>query len=137
MSRAALLKLVTGLLIAYWLTMFVITHIPLPKLDVPRHSDKLVHFVGYGLLMFLFRFRQQLAGSSGWKGSVWFAAIILIVYAVVDEVLQAPVNRTPDLQDGIADAIGVLLGAILFFLLKPSLEYVIKRICGEAPPSTR
>jgi len=122
MRRDHLQKLATLVLGAYWLLMFVITHIPIPPIKAPPQSDKLVHFVGYGILMFLFRARQVLHRKKGFTGSVWFAAFVLVLYAVIDELLQGPVNRSPDFNDGVADAIGVLIGATLFYFCWPWFE---------------
>lgn len=107
--------------------MFLITHIPIPKIDAPPQTDKLVHFVGYAGLMFLFRSRQLLHHKTGWAGATWFAAILLVLYAIADELLQGPVNRSPDVWDAVADSVGILIGAVLFFFCWPILEKVITR----------
>ena len=45
---------------------------------------------------------------------VWFAALILIAYAALDEYLQRYVNRSPDMIDWLWDSAGVV--AVLIWL---------------------
>lgn len=83
---------------------------PLPA----NTSDKVAHFVAYGLLGVLLA--RAFAGTA-WVGytrnvvrQAWMTATL---YAVTDELHQAFVpGRTPSVGDWVADAMGAALGAV-------------------------
>ena len=108
-------------LIAYWVALFVGTHIPTVPAGVAEVSDKLLHYLAYGGLaglMALDRFvRGRLSTSrEAWRvlGLLW---LILAIYGAVDELLQSPVGRTTDFGDWLADVIGAACGLALFGLV--------------------
>lgn len=95
-------------LAAYWMFLFCVTHFPRPRLTgtLPQ-EDKLVHFVAFGLLAFLFwrcaqSFNRKLSGRF-----VWIAFVGLGVYGAVDEYLQQFVNRSTSLADWLANLAGL------------------------------
>jgi VanZ family protein len=96
-------------LIVYWLIMFTATHVPLPAHDLPRHSDKTVHLFGYFVLAILWILWRSAQGDSGWRRDLRCLSVIGC-YAVLDEILQYPVGRTPDILDIAADCLGAALG---------------------------
>ena len=104
-----------GLVLAiYWAQLFVLTHIQLPPgLRVRAGMDKLVHFGAYTGLAFLVALwivaHTRDRPSRRWKYQV-LAIAGLLVWAVVDELLQIPVNRTADVYDCLADWLGVIAG---------------------------
>lgn len=100
-------------LTVYWVALFIGTHIPLPQMALPGHSDKSMHFVAYAGLSFLFTWWLH-----GTKHATLKTVGVLGVYAVVDEVLQYPVNRTPDVLDAVADWVGIIIGLIIFHTLR-------------------
>lgn len=95
---------------AYWVFLFISTHFPKMDLKIPmRSSDKMAHFVAFGLLAFLFwRFAEALYGQLSGR-FVWTAAASLIVYAAIDEWLQQFVGRHTDLMDFLWDSAGVIV----------------------------
>ena len=94
---------------AYWLFLFCATHLPALQLPEVAPSDKLAHFVAYGLLAFLFwRFCEALSRPLS-AYFIWIAATVLIAYAVFDEFLQTFTGRTAGLVDGVCDAAGVVV----------------------------
>jgi VanZ family protein len=103
------------LLPIYWIFLFCSTHFP--KLTLPGgvpQSDKIVHFVTYGVLAALFwkcaeTFRRPLPDTF-----VWLALGMLTAYAAFDELTQPLVNRTASVDDFRADVLGVFL--VLFVL---------------------
>jgi VanZ family protein len=116
-------KVRTWILLAWWLAMFLLTHLPgidqwKPKSGWPiKDPDKLVHFVLFGTWAALWVW--VLAGHG--RRLTWAASLYLIagaaLYAAFDEVTQGPVGRTPDVDDWLLDMIGCLFGlAIAFFL---------------------
>jgi VanZ family protein len=97
------------LLPAYWVFLFVVTHLPKLKLGGPRQTDKMVHVVAFGVLAFLFwrfaeTFRRPLSGRF-----IFRAAAILLAYAALDEYLQQFVGRNTAWLDGLANAVGVAI----------------------------
>jgi VanZ family protein len=89
------------------------------NLDVPLPSaDKLAHGAAYGLLGFLlaFGFFKLLRLTLKTK----LAGVILtgVVLGILDEIHQIFVpGRSPDPLDAAADAVGVVLGFLLFRLI--------------------
>lgn len=102
----------------YYGLIFFVSSRPL-KLDVSLPNfDKLAHGAAYGLLGFLlaFGFFKLLRFSLKTKlGGVILTGVIL---GILDEVHQIFVpGRTPDPLDASADAVGIVLGLILFRLI--------------------
>ncbi len=99
---------------AYWVFLFALTHLPRLQIAGPEQSDTLAHFGAFGMLAFLYwRFAETLSRPRPvWF--VWQAAVVLTLWAGVDEYLQQFVDRTPDLADWIADVagIGLVLGGL-------------------------
>lgn len=101
-------------LVIYWVQLFVLMHIPLPRgLDVRPGMDKLVHFGAYTGLAFLLglwilAYTRDKPGRR-WKYQV-LAIVGLLLWAIVDELLQIPVNRSADVYDCLADWLGVVAG---------------------------
>jgi VanZ family protein len=93
----------------YWLTLFVLTHIPVPQvMRNARMSDKSLHFLGYLILTFLLWSAVRPGEKVRWhRATVWWMLALLAVYGICDEVLQYFVaGRSMDLMDFLADMIG-------------------------------
>jgi VanZ family protein len=92
-------------LLAYWLLIFVGTHLPRVPDIVPGLGDKSKHFVaffGLGLLLCYVTNSRDLVKRFGTIG------LIGMSYAALDELTQNfVVGRQPDLMDFIADTIGL------------------------------
>lgn len=98
------------LLAGYWLTIFVLTHIPAQQLPHSDVNDKVAHFGAYALLATLL----YLTIWSRWPGFgfAWLWTItVALLYGAVDEILQIPVNRVADVNDWLADAAGAIAAA--------------------------
>ena len=100
----------------YWVTLFIIAHIPIPQIVYQAHvSDKILHFVAYLILTFLLWFAVKDKQKVRWhKTDVWWVALVALVYAALDEWTQGLVGRSCDLMDFTADMAGVFTGLILF-----------------------
>jgi chromosome partitioning protein len=94
---------------AYWIFLFMTTHLPGLRGVPLRASDKWLHLIAFGLLALLFwRFVETFHP----RLSSWFvlqAAGVLIAYAAVDEFTQGWVNRGVELHDFLANVAGILL----------------------------
>ena len=104
-----------GVVAAYWLAMFVGTHIPNPEAIIgPEVSDKLLHFSAYFVLMALLLMRHRLTEGRWASGpQLWRLLAVVCLYAAADELLQAVpgINRHADVQDALADIAGAV-GAV-------------------------
>lgn len=96
-------------LVFYWIALFVGTHIPLHANVLPGGSDKWVHFFAYAGLSFLLAFWWSTSQKLTIRHLRRLFAVVA-VYAVLDELLQYPVNRSPELLDCLADWIGAVVG---------------------------
>lgn len=109
----------------YWLTLFVLTHIPVPQvIRNARMSDKSLHFLAYLILTFLLWSAVRPGERVRWyKAVVWWMLALLVVYGICDEVLQYYVaGRSMDLWDFLADVIGAVsaLGLLTVFSFWPT-----------------
>jgi VanZ family protein len=98
----------------FWLSSIPGEDLPLP--DFPL-SDKLAHFVTYGVLGALIAFRsgltQLLRGRhvTSWTKGGWIAPAVGMLYGLLDEIHQLfTPNRTFDLKDLAVDMAGIALG---------------------------
>ncbi len=111
-----------NLWLAYWVTLFALTHAPEPKWPgwSSKPSDKTIHVVAYFLLAGAgWLVLGSRSGPSRWRVLDWFAAVI--IYGACDEVLQAVCGRYCSTRDLAADAIGAaaaIVGVEVFHLLR-------------------
>lgn len=108
-------KVTIILLVLYWLSFFILAHIPVPGLVREAGvSDKGLHFLAYLILVFLLWFAVSPDQKVGWrKAVVWWVFIVLTGYGAVDELLQGFTGRNCDVMDIIANLAGMLTGLIL------------------------
>ena len=100
----------------YWLAMFAATHLPFqttPQGD-PYSLDKLEHITAFAIFAVLL----CTAGTFTPLGRIaLYCAVFAFIaaYAAIDELSQRFVpERTPDIQDWLADLIGAALGIAIF-----------------------
>ena len=134
-------RLVGSVLAGYWIALCVATHIPVEwmfwkgldaKQLMSNGGDKVIHLIAYFGLGFLLCFWTATRGRLTFS-AVKTIAIVCVLYAMVDELLQIPVGRSADLMDCVADWCGAGLGIILFSILfrtaaffRPSLLAEVK-----------
>ncbi len=103
MRRAAI-----GLMGAYWLAMFVGTHLPISTKGMGNGGDKGLHFLAFAGLALLMSI-----GVGGWRPT-WrtFFMVLLaaLTYAGIDEFSQMLVGRHCDFWDWLADGVGTVFG---------------------------
>lgn len=107
-------------LIVYWITLFILTTIPVD--NVPKlfeNQDKYEHFIAYcGLAILLslalyFQKKSILISSKAFL----FALLLILVYGAVDELHQLFVpGRYCDFYDWLADSFGGIIGIGIVFL---------------------
>ena len=108
-------KVILISLLLYWPAIFVLAHIPVPKLFHGAHaSDKTLHYVAYFVLVFLLWFALGPTSKVKWRRpAVWCVLFVVVCYGVLDEWLQGYVGRNADIMDFFADLAGALTGLIL------------------------
>jgi len=110
-------KIAAVVLALYWPTLFVFAHIPIPQVvreaDV---SDKSLHVLGYLVLVYLLWFAVRGDEKVNWRNiGPWWILAIMALYGVLDEWSQNYVaGRTCDVQDFLADVVGIVGGLVLF-----------------------
>jgi len=109
-------KIAACLLALYWPALFVLTHIPIPRVvqeaDV---SDKSLHFLAYLILTFLLWSVVSGNQKVNWRRAApWLVLSVIVVYGILDEWLQGyVVGRSCDVRDFFSDLEGALASLIL------------------------
>jgi len=109
-------KLTVIPVLLYWPSIFVLTHIPMPRtiLKNIHTSDKTLHYLAYLVLVFLLWFAISFDKKVNWrKAAVWWILFVVVWYGVFDEWLQSYVGRNADVMDFLANLAGALTGLIL------------------------
>jgi len=113
-------KITACILALYWPVLFVLTHIPIPRVvEEADVSDKSLHFLAYLILAFLLWFVVSGNRKVNWRRAApWLVLFVLVVYGVLDEWLQSFVaGRSCDVRDFYMDLAGALTGLIIFSFL--------------------
>jgi VanZ family protein len=95
---------------AYWLGLFILTHLPEPPPLIIVKTDKSAHFLGYLALGTAIFACLRIAGR---RDPMLMVLMIGLAYGAIDEWLQIPVGRSCELNDWFADAAGIALAATL------------------------
>jgi VanZ family protein len=106
-------------LVLYWPALFVLSHIPIPKMVYRAQvSDKSLHFIAYLVLVFLLWFAVNPDRKVNWrKAGAWWVLLVVTWYGAADEVLQSFVGRSCDAMDFLSNLAGTFAGLILFTFL--------------------
>ena len=109
--------------VVYGVSLFVLTHVPLPEGAVVGHSDKAAHFLAYLVLTLL----VSASLAPEWPRLRFKVGIGLLSYGALDEALQAipVIQRNADVWDWVADGLGVGVGMVL-------VEWWYRRIHQES-----
>ncbi|HWL07307.1 MAG TPA: VanZ family protein [Planctomicrobium sp.] len=103
------------------MALFTATHIPIPEpaAEIVSAFDKFLHGLAFFILAVL-TVCSVLHGKS--RISSWIILTILLIgFAALDEYLQQFVNRYPDVNDWIADSVGILTGCAVMFYFRNRL----------------
>ena len=107
------------------IAILILTGLPgslLPSVKPVIGLDKVVHILMYATFAFLclWGYRKQFIdnGSEYRKRAIWLAVIISFAYGGLTEIIQEALvpGRTGDWFDFLADGIGTVLGATVFYL---------------------
>ena len=108
-------------LIIYCLAIYIQSSLPGSK-HIPdvRFMDKMLHFGAYALLGILFfRAYETLPLRDNKKLLILLSIVSAILYGISDEVHQYYVpSRHGDILDGVANAIGSIIGVVLYYRWK-------------------
>lgn len=90
------------------------------KLPSIENSDKLYHGIAYFILMVLWYYTFHFKFKVKKNKALLIVFIISICFGIVMEILQGvlTVNRQSDVNDVLANAIGVVLALLMLILLK-------------------
>ncbi len=131
------LRIAIVALLFYWILLFIGTHIPanavLGKLPA---SDKVLHAVAFAGLAFQMAWAIPTDRSRIHQNTV-YAAIVCVIYAAVDEILQIPVGRTADWKDFVADCVGVCVGLSTYTIARAILIKAEWNLFATTTPSER
>jgi hypothetical protein len=112
----------------YLITLFTITHMPIPELVYQaKVSDKWLHFLAYLNLTFLMWFSINPDMKANWRNwTTYLIFLAAVVLGATDELSQPFTGRTCDVFDFMADAEGILAGLVIlaFLTFWPSLLVV-------------
>lgn len=113
-------RLAVVVLAAFWLALFMGTHLPAAVDFSPEVNDKVKHFGAFFVLGFLMCY----VTNSPLKLKRFLAiAAIGMTYAAIDETTQHFIpGRYPDRMDFVADSIG-LWAAIIFYVIARHFYY--------------
>jgi VanZ family protein len=113
-----ILYAVTGL---YWLTSFILTHLPAQRVPRMMSNDKLEHFTGYFILCALLC-TCIWSARPAWTATrmALVGVLICAIYGVVDELTQLlpMVNRRCDVLDWVFDMLGAGAAASFVWLIR-------------------
>ncbi len=101
----------------YFVLLMMLTHMPIPAqvAAVTSPMDKSLHLAAYGLLTAL-----TVALFMNWRIFAFPQKRILVglvTIAALDEILQGPVGRCPEVMDWLFDCAGIGLGLLSSQLL--------------------
>ncbi len=96
-------RVLTSVLVAYWIFALVMTHIPHPPPLGPVTNDKLAHFLAYGLLTGLF-FLTLWMWRPGMRYLPLIVLGIVVAYGAFDELTQPIFGRDCEFLDWVADS---------------------------------
>jgi len=115
-----------GILLVYWLSLFIGTHWPN---EVPALAggvlDKVAHFSAFFGLSLLLAGTARLYGWTLTPRILLVLWLVIATYGAIDELLQSPVGRSCELNDWLADFVGSGVGLLVF-----------KKLAGKTPDLT-
>ncbi len=121
MTPPRLRRIAWTLTICYAAFHFVMTHLPPRNVPGMAVSNYVLHFLSYGWLGGCLYLSLWLGGMSMSRAALVVIAGA-IVFAAVDELLQAPVGRSPDVLDWVVDVAGAVLAVAGLSLVRSAMS---------------
>ena len=117
-------RIVTIVLLCYWLALFVGTHSPTLPVGFRHGWDKAAHFASYAGLAFLLACAFGARARRSILADLSLLAVVAL-YGVVDELLQMAVpGRSAELWDWAADVCGAAIGLLAYRVLHAAARFV-------------
>jgi VanZ family protein len=110
-------RLIQVALVLYWIFALTMTHIPHPPPLGPVTSDKMAHFLGYGMLTGLL----FLALWFSRPNMRWLPLVVLgivMAYGAFDELTQPFFHRDAELADWLADSAAAVVAVTILGLIR-------------------
>jgi len=110
-------RVITVALILYWVFALTMTHLPKPPPIGPPVSDKVIHFLAYGLLTGLLFLALWVSRPS----MRWLPLIVLgiiMAYAAFDELTQPIFHRDCEFGDWLADSAAAVVAVTVLGLIR-------------------
>ena len=130
-------QILWALTLGYWVTLFVLTHLPPTALPHVNVSDKLEHFLAYGLLSFMSGVTLWVAFPN--RRWVFRVPLLIVVgaaaYGAFDELTQPLTHRICDIHDWYADCMGALGAAVVLFSFQRYVRHRTSAPSGPSAPS--
>lgn len=126
-GRLAARMALAALLAAYWLSMFLGTHIHRVPQGLAGYGDKTLHLCAYGGLAVLLLAWRISRGPVAFRTVAVFW-LLIAGYGAFDELTQLLVGRQCEFADWIADLSGAALGLVVTWPLA-------SRFFGRMPPA--
>lgn len=96
---------------ATWICEFVLTHIPADSLPPLGAGDKLLHGVAFFAISGTFVAAISVCKVPR-RRRIMLTAVIMSIYAALDELSQPLTNRTASFDDWLADIVGAMIALV-------------------------
>ena len=104
--------------LAYWGTLFYLTHLPPERVTIPgRFTDKELHFAAYAALSLALGM-TLLVTLPRTRWIPLYLVAIGMAYGAIDERTQLFVGRSCELGDWLADVAGASAAAFVIFIVQ-------------------
>jgi VanZ family protein len=125
MLKKNFFSVLTALIILYLSLANSHTFDSVPLINIP-YFDKFVHFGMYFVLMssIILEHRKTINKSS----VLFLVGLIPLSYGILLEIMQSTltVTRSGSIYDALADFTGILFSILLWLLIKPRIENIIR-----------
>ena len=111
-ARSRIRYVLAAMLGAYWISMFVGTHIPSLPTVLAHQWDKLLHFGAYAGLAVLLLGWRACRGQFGAR-TILILWLLLAAYGMFDEFTQRFVGRGVEVYDWFSDLAGAACGLVV------------------------
>ena len=109
------------------LALFVATHTPAQAIPYRvANADKIAHCLAYMALSFSVLVSWDLTIGQLRPQHFFMVWLVGTLYGAFDEVSQIAVGRHCDVRDWMSDILGLVIGMILFRLMRPLLSRLVK-----------